>query len=340
MTYTTETLRGVGLFEDSVLSRDNSDRIIAGAIVIGLAALAAALVLTVFSVPPLPRDQKAPVAPKAIVPANPYGALASLAHSFGAVPIPNGPGYAADIALNAEPAPSPAAVPASPEPQPPQRAPELAQSVPLPPVRPSIFRPQANPGLARAQIRQTATQNAASNSVVAPDDRNFLEKFFNIPEQPSGSGLAYARSEDGAVGNAPASNKSIALPPYGSSTAVYDLAARTVYLPNGDRLEAHSGYGNRLDDPQYVNEKNLGATPPHVYDLALREQPFHGVQALRLIPVGGGNMYGRTGLLAHTYMLGPNGASNGCVSFKDYSKFLQAFLSGEIKQLVVVPHRG
>jgi hypothetical protein len=39
-------------------------------------------------------------------------------------------------------------------------------------------------------------------------------------------------------------------------------------------------------------------------------------------------------------MLGPNGQSNGCVSFKDYPKFLRAFLNGEVDRLVVVAHLG
>jgi len=47
-------------------------------------------------------------------------------------------------------------------------------------------------------------------------------------------------------------------------------------------------------------------------------------------------IFGRTGLLAHTYMLGPNGDSNGCVSFKDYNAFLQAYRNGEVKRLAVV----
>ena len=45
-------------------------------------------------------------------------------------------------------------------------------------------------------------------------------------------------------------------------TAVYDISARTVYLPDGTRSEAHSGYGNKLDDPRYVNERMVGPTPP------------------------------------------------------------------------------
>ena len=80
-----------------------------------------------------------------------------------------------------------------------------------------------------------------------------------------------------------------------------------------------------------------GVTPPHLYDLKPRESLFHGVAALRLNPVGGDEaIFGRTGLLAHTYMLGPNGDSNGCVSFKDYNAFLQAYRNGEVKRLAVV----
>jgi hypothetical protein len=35
-------------------------------------------------------------------------------------------------------------------------------------------------------------------------------------------------------------------------------------------------------------------------------------------------------------MLGPNGDSNGCVSFKDYDAFLRAFREGQVKRLAVV----
>jgi len=60
-----------------------------------------------------------------------------------------------------------------------------------------------------------------------------------------------------------------------------------------------------------------------------------------LDPVGGSAaIYGRDGILAHTYMLGPNGDSNGCVSIRNYDRFLQAYLRGEVKRLVVVTGRG
>jgi hypothetical protein len=131
-----------------------------------------------------------------------------------------------------------------------------------------------------------------------------------------------------------------ALPDLDSRTAVYDIAAHTVYLPDGERLEAHSGVGDKLDDPRYVNVKDRGPTPPNVYDLTLRGELFHGIRAIRLNPVDDHKMFGRDGILAHTYMLGPSGQSFGCVSFKDYQAFLHAFLKGDVARLVVVPHLG
>jgi Tlde1 domain len=123
-----------------------------------------------------------------------------------------------------------------------------------------------------------------------------------------------------------------------SHTAIYDIEAHVVYLPSGERMEAHSGLGEWIDDPHHVNAKMHGATPPNVYDLAMRDGLFHGVEALRLNPVGDTSMYGRDGILAHPYMLGASGQSFGCVSFKDYQAFLRAFKKGEVNRLVVVPH--
>lgn len=121
-------------------------------------------------------------------------------------------------------------------------------------------------------------------------------------------------------------------------TAIYDITARTVYLPSGRRLEAHSGLGNYMDNPRHVHLRMRGATPPGLYHLTLRERLFHGVRAIRLNPADYGKMYGRDGILAHTYMLGANGQSNGCVSFNNYPEFLNAYLRGEITRLAVVEH--
>jgi hypothetical protein len=119
-------------------------------------------------------------------------------------------------------------------------------------------------------------------------------------------------------------------------TAIYDITAKTVYLPNGERLEAHSGLGEKMDDPRFKHVRMRGVTPPNIYNLTLRESLFHGVQAIRLNPVDEKAMFGRDGILAHSYMLGPSGQSNGCISFRDYPRFLRAFLRGEIDRIAVV----
>ncbi|RUX47358.1 DUF2778 domain-containing protein, partial [Mesorhizobium sp. M7A.F.Ca.CA.002.09.1.1] len=119
---------------------------------------------------------------------------------------------------------------------------------------------------------------------------------------------------------------------------VYDISSATVYMPDGSRLEAHSGIGAMADQPRYADQKNRGPTPPNTYNLSMRESRFHGVEALRLTPVDGRNKYNRNGLLAHTYLLrGRYAQSSGCVAFKDYARFLAAFKKGKIKRLVVVP---
>jgi hypothetical protein len=120
------------------------------------------------------------------------------------------------------------------------------------------------------------------------------------------------------------------------NAALYDIARRAVYLPDGERLEAHSGYGKFMDDPQSIERKDVGVTPPNVYAVSFREKPFHGVRALRMKPVGDGNMYGRDGILAHSYLLGEAGASNGCISVRDYEKFLQAYEAGKFNRIIVL----
>ena len=151
------------------------------------------------------------------------------------------------------------------------------------------------------------------------------------PQQPEPGYFGFFRKLFGNPDHA--ANSLLAANP---KTAIYDIERHVVYLPDGDKLEAHSGYGKWLDDPDSVERKNMGVTPPNVYAVSFREKLFHGVRALRLTPVGDGKMYGRDGMLAHSYMLGADGQSNGCVSVKDYEKFLQAYKDGKFKQLIVV----
>jgi len=130
------------------------------------------------------------------------------------------------------------------------------------------------------------------------------------------------------------------LPPRGSRIAVYDITKSVVYMPNGDRLEAHSGRGPTRDRPEYANLAGRGPTPPNVYSLRMRESLFHGVEAIRMTPVGSGRMYGRNGILTHSYLRRVPGDSAGCVAFADYPEFLKAFKRGEVNKIIVVPSMG
>jgi hypothetical protein len=299
--------------------------------------------------------------------ANPYGGLIA----FAAAPSPAPPLRGADpygALVDLQPdsaAPSPASAALSQsgpeEGEPPPAAPVLAAlEVPLPPER-SVARvdaaapppPARPPGFAALAPAARGAPRSLERAAPAPapvDDRNVFEKLFGVgrPAASSESSLAYAAPEsasvrersgpaDSALGSSLFSPQPSPPAGYDRTTAVYDISARMVYLPDGTRLEAHSGLGAYLDDPRHVDVRMRGATPPHVYELRSREELFHGVAALRLIPVGGdASIFGRAGLLAHSYMLGPNGDSNGCVSFKDYDAFLKAFQDGKITRLAVV----
>jgi len=217
----------------------------------------------------------------------------------------------------------------------------IAASPPLPMPRPAELSGPEAP----ESSRMAAGSRRARTAALAPapaDTRSFFDKLFGVQSTPApGPVLAYAAPESSPRELAPGVKLNPAPTAAEPGTALYDISARVVYMPNGERLEAHSGLGEKIDDPRFVHVRMHGATPPGTYDLTEREKPFHGVRAIRLNPVGGSAaVHGRAGLLAHTYMLGPNGQSNGCVSFRQYDKFLQAYLRGEVKRLVVVAGRG
>jgi Protein of unknown function (DUF2778) len=215
---------------------------------------------------------------------------------------------------------------------------KVASLAPAPAAGPAEAKPAKGAGASVKDMAQRA--KAAVMSIASNERQTIVEKLWGAPKPSHGSLLSFA-SADASVTGSLGSSQNPALggntPRYDQSTAVYDITAHMVYLPDGTRLEAHSGLGSKLDDPRYAHVRMQGVTPPHVYDLKPREALFHGVPALRLTPVGGDEaIYGRSGLLAHTYMLGPNGDSNGCVSFKDYNAFLQAYREKGIKRLAVV----
>ena len=174
---------------------------------------------------------------------------------------------------------------------------------------------------------QIASSQAYADSNPKVDNRNFFEKFTDKIK------LASLTPDSGLFGKAP----DLAALGYDSRTAVYDIKAKALYLPSGIAIEAHSGMGAMMDDPDHVDQRMVGATPPATYDLKPREKLFHGVRALRMTPTDGTSALGRVGLLTHTYMLGPRGDSNGCVSIKDYDRFMKAYDNGEFNRLVVVP---
>jgi Protein of unknown function (DUF2778) len=203
----------------------------------------------------------------------------------------------------------------------------------LPPAAPLADEAKPAKLPAATSFREMAQRAKAAMMSITGDRKSMSEKLWG--KQPSL--LSYA-SADATASIAPDQNPALGgSAPYDRSTAVYDISAKMVYLPDGTTLEAHSGLGAKLDDPDSARVRMLGVTPPHVYELKPREALFHGVPALRLTPIGGEEaIYGRSGLLAHTYMLGPNGDSNGCVSFRDYYAFLDAYKNKGIKKLAVV----
>ena len=206
-----------------------------------------------------------------------------------------------------------------------EEEPGVQPAPPTPTAEAAIPLPRARPVLANLQSAKSDQPTASS------DNRSMFEKIADLV--PMRFSLASLTPGDGLLGE----RKDLAALGYDGQTAVYDISARMVYLPGGTKLEAHSGLGGLMDNPAHVDQRMVGATPPNVYDLKPREKLFHGVAALRMTPVGENEMHGRNGLLVHSYLLGHNGDSNGCVSIKDYDRFLAAYTSGEVKRLVVVP---
>jgi hypothetical protein len=199
-----------------------------------------------------------------------------------------------------------------------EQKPAVVTGIPLPRSRP-------------ADIKLEAQNDPAPVAAAPAPERTMLQKLSDLLPSPKFS-LASLGPDTGVYHDGP---DLVALG-YDKQTAVYDIGAHAVYLPNGMRLEAHSGMGSLMDDPEHVNERMVGATPPAVYDLKPRERLFHGVAALRMTPQDSSATLGRSGLLTHSFMLGPTGQSNGCVSIRNYDSFLKAYRDGDFNRLVVV----
>ncbi len=152
MTYTTGTLSGLNLLDGLALPQGKSRRVIFGAIAIGLgivalvwviATIAAAciMVASLTTHPNIHGEEPIapPMAPKMIVLANPYGALATAADFPSPAPILTDPAQPPDFSVDA------ALEPATADPfaaaLPPKRADELADNAPTPPADPLVSSP-------------------------------------------------------------------------------------------------------------------------------------------------------------------------------------------------------
>jgi hypothetical protein len=208
----------------------------------------------------------------------------------------------------------------------------MPESVDLPPARPNVAKPAPEKPAVAAKPKRDRTETAAApaREPTAPEPRRRTRS-----ERGETQALAYARPDNPAGG---AFGKLFKSPKAGGKVAVYDISAATVHMPDGSKLRAHSGIGKMADNPRYVHVKMKGPTPPNTYRLSMREKRFHGVEAIRMTPVGEQTMHGRDGILAHSFLLrGGRAESHGCVAFADYPKFLKAFKQGKITHMIVVP---
>jgi hypothetical protein len=149
--------------------------------------------------------------------------------------------------------PAPAAQPA-----PAEEPATKAALVPLPKSRPVVADNDAPANAPTSTV-------AAATPVAASEDRTLFQKLSDLI--PGRIRLASLAPDGGLLaGRGP----NLTALGYDNFTAVYDISAHAVYLPNGSKLEAHSGYGRLMDDPDHVSEHMVGATPPNVYELKPR----------------------------------------------------------------------
>jgi hypothetical protein len=132
---------------------------------------------------------------------------------------------------------------------------QTTPDVPLPRTRDRASKSAASTVLRLGLTRSAALRDAGQDKRTALDKpatntptllQSILQKLFGKPAPVK---LAYAATDDTGL----SAGQSIAAGHYDRWTAVYDISTHTVYMPDGSRLEAHSGLGSWLDDPpQYL----------------------------------------------------------------------------------------
>ena len=143
--------------------------------------------------------------------------------------------------------------------------------VPLPAPRPFELRA---PAVAEPRVL-TPPANRRTRTAVLPntpaDDRTFFEKLFGV-KRSAETALGYAAPQESrrrrprtAAQTRRRLQAVVVLPVHGD---LRHQGAQRSTMPNGERLEAHSGLGDRLDDPRFVHERMKGLGRPYVYDLS------------------------------------------------------------------------
>ncbi|MFT0858664.1 DUF2778 domain-containing protein [Ancylobacter sp. G4_0304] len=298
--------------------------------------------------PALPQPMKMAPEPFAVAPPAPVRTVMDVRnfHSSGLIAL--APNWLFDPALQearmAAGAPTVAALPPAEDVTADAKAPaapvvETATTVPLPVANPLFAGRLQAPDApdADAAVAQSAEQTRTQLALAPLPPRNPLLSVEQAATGPLPEDDAPEAAP--AIPDAPppeAARPELTYPGPEDRFALYDIKAKKVYLPGGKKLEAHSGYGDKMDNIRHVAMKMYGPTPPNIYKLTWREKLFHGSRAVRMTPIGKGEMYGRNGFLVHPYLLGPRGDSNGCVSIEDYDTFMTTFEQGKIDRIIVV----
>lgn len=98
----------------------------------------------------------------------------------------------------------------------------------------------------------------------------------------------------------------------------YSQSTGALKLNNTIVARGYSGIGIGKNKPENEAVHNIGPIPRGTYSIG---KPFHhahtGAYTMRLIPIKGTNVYGRTGFMIHGDSAShPGEASNGCIIVK------------------------
>jgi len=293
-------------FDGRAFALRDCHRVIFGGVVIGLGTMAAAcamvacvtvaaawIVAASLSANPYIHPSVS-MGPETIALNYRYPILAGAPDVSASAPLPVDHGYAPDPLLEAELTltPTPSFAPANAAPLLTNRFTRRADHVPsvlLTPAPIQAAHAHAPDPTVDADLTRAAAPNSAPTRHATVPTAHISEPARTreaVPQIQAAPAMPPASSSHKPLPSPQAHRDLISMPGTDSHTAVYDIEAHTVYLPGGDRLEAHSGLGKRLDDPRYVSEKNRGPTPPNVYDLVLRSDlstAFGPFASIRLV---------------------------------------------------------